>query len=471
MVNNLKWTSIASQEIEHANFRLEASVYNVEAKKAKEDLRNCKYPLKPLTGVDGLATAYHRLRFRRVFLEHSLMPIFQPSQISDINPKPELFISHLTKTNIDELRVHKDQILLTCSGTIGKCSLVSLTLDKQIFSHDLLRINAIDSKDIGLIYTYLKSKTGQTILITNNYGAVIQHIEPDHLNDYLIPYPDESIRSSLNNKIMASYDCRDRANKLMQQAELMLRNELKLPNLHEIAPTYLRKNLDIKAFAVPADALDDRFDASFHLPLINSIIDILLDNAKSITTLNDHKICSAVLHPERFKRVYVHEEHGVPFFGGKGLLSIDPPGKKYISKTKHSSRIPGLVLKENMILITRSGTIGKVNIVPRHWDGWIATDDLIRIIPSNDEIAGYLYVWLNSDFGKTIIEKYTYGSVVDHIEVSHVQNFIVPILKDKSVMSKINRFALEANKLRAEAYQLEHAAINQLNQEVIFARD
>ncbi len=189
MVTDLKWTTVTSNEVEQAKYRFEASVFNVEAKKAKEDLKRCKFPIVPLCGTNGISTAYHRLRFKRVFVEKSDFPIYQPSQILDTKPKPELFISHLTKTNIDSLRVKQNQILMTCSGTIGKATLVSKTLDNKIFSHDLLRIEAVNPIDTGLIYAYFKTQTGILVLITNNYGAVIQHIEPEHLDNLQIPYP------------------------------------------------------------------------------------------------------------------------------------------------------------------------------------------------------------------------------------------------------------------------------------------
>lgn len=132
--------------------------------------------------------------------------------------------------------------------------------------------------------------------------------------------------------------------------------------------------------------------------------------------------------------------------------------------------MPGLVLRENMLLASRSGTTGKVNIVPKHWDGWIATDDLLRIIPVSNEIAGYLYVWLISEYGRILIERFVYGSVVDHIEINHISKVPIPLLKNKEMMKKINDFALEANRLRSEAYYLEQEAIKQVNEEVIFTK-
>lgn len=470
VTTSLKWTTVKSSEVEAQKFRLEASVYKVEAKKAKDDLLRCKYPIVPLTGKNGIASAFHRLRFKRVFVEKSDMAIFQPSQITDVNPKPELFISHHTKTDIAALRVKKGQILMTCSGTIGKCTITSDTLDNQIFSHDLLRVTATNPIDTGYIYAYCKTKVGQTLLITNNYGAVISHIEPEHLEHFSLPYPDEQIRLSINKKIDQSFALRDQSNKLIAEAEQALVEALKLPPIEIIKPDYFKKEATVKTFSVPLIAINDRLDGSYHIPIVAAIIDYLLDNTETILPLGSSDITSGIIHPDRFKRVYVNEGEGVPFFGGKGLLSIDPTGKKSISATKHAKHIKGLVLHENMILVTRSGTVGKVNIVPKHWDGWIATDDLIRLIITKPaDLAGYIYVWLQSDYGKVLLERLVYGSVVDHIEVEHISQVPIPILADKSVMQRVNNLALEANRLRTEAYHLEQEAINQVNTEVIYA--
>ena len=85
------------------------------------------------------------------------MPIYQPSTVVDIKPTPDGYISKRTKTDIESLRVHKGQVLMTCSGTIGKVSYVSKALDEKIFSHDLLRINCNNADDAGYIYAYLRS--------------------------------------------------------------------------------------------------------------------------------------------------------------------------------------------------------------------------------------------------------------------------------------------------------------------------
>ena len=468
MVTELKWTSVTSKEVEQAKFRLEASVFNVEAKKAKEDLKQCKFPIVTLCGRNGIATAYHRLRFRRVFVEKSDLPIYQPSQITDTKPKPELFISHHTKTNINALRVRRNQILMTCSGTIGKITLVSETLNNKIFSHDLLRITAINPDDTGLIYAYIKTKTGQLVLTTNNYGAVIQHIEPEHLDNFQIPYPSEIIRKSINEKIIKSFELRDKSNKLLDEAEQFLIKALKLPAIENLKPNFFNPNIAVQNYSIPLYQLDERFDGSYHVPIVKAIIDCLLDNASRILPLGNSELTSQIILPGRFKRHYVDESQGTVFLGGKQIFELDPYGKKYLSVKLHGSRIEKqLFLHENMIAITCSGTIGRVNLIPKHWESWTMSQHVLRAVPKDRDIAGYLYVWLNSEYGRILIERYIYGAVVDEIDDKHLSKVPIPIITDKLLLKKINDLALEANRLRSDAYYYEQSAIEEVNEKVI----
>lgn len=189
-----------------------------------------------------------------------------------------------------------------------------------------------------------------------------------------------------------------------------------------------------------------------------------------VTKVGNKNISREIILPGRFKRVYVDEGYGRVFIGGKQLLELDPSNKKYLSLVHHGDRISKqLELHENMILITCSGTIGKVALVGKHWDGWTANQHIIRIVPANENIAGYLSVFLSSDYGYTLITRYTYGSVVDEIDNTHVADIPLPILKNIDVQNKINSLALEANKKRYEAYKHEKEAMLIINKEVIYA--
>lgn len=468
----LRWCTVTFQEVLRRGSRLEASVFDVEGRHARETLRRCKWPVKRVCGENGLADAYHRPRFKRIWVEKSDLPIFQPSQITELNPKPSGYLSPLTQTDIDTLRVRKGQILLTCSGTIGNCAVVGRTLDNRIFSHDVIRITCKTGTDTGYLYAFLCTKTGNALIRTNEYGAVVSHIEPEHLQNVPIPDPPPVLKKRIHDLVIRSYALRDESNDLLEKAERLLYDVLKLPPLSKLQPRYFDKTANLRNCVVKLSRLSGRLDASYHVPIVAAILRRLKKEADEITTIGDPRISKRVILPGRFARVYVQEGQGTVFFGGKQLYELDPANKKYLSLAKHGERIRReLVLTENMTLITRSGTVGKVALVPGHWANWVANEHIIRVEPASADIAGYLYVFLATDYGRELITRFTYGAVVDEIDDHQVSQVPIPLLKDATTQAEINRMALEANAKRTEAYRAEQEAIRITNNEVIHASE
>ena len=411
------------------------------------------------------------LDLKGFFLEKSLFPIHQPSQINELYPKPSAYISHLTKTDIDALRVKKGQVLLTCSGTIGNCTYVRDTLDNLIFSHDVIRVESNEYG--GYIYTFLKSRIGSSIVKTNQYGAVVKHIEPKHLNDVPIPNPPSVLKQEIHDLIEDSFKLRDESNELLDAAQVLLKEALELPSVEVLyeQTEQFDETAKVLNYSVPLSDGFDRLDGSYYVPIVDVIEQHIAKTARKIVKIDDVQISESVILPGRFKRVYVEEGNGVVFFGGKQLYELDPSNKKYLSSKQHEDRIRGeLTLRKNMVLITCSGTIAKVTITPKHWEGWTANQHIIRVVPTNDEIAGYLYAWLSSEYAYPLIIRYTYGAVVDEINDDQVSEIVVPLLHDKDVQRKINDMVLEANRKRTEAYNLEQEALRVLDEKVIYAR-
>ena len=189
-------------------------------------------------------------------------------------------------------------------------------------------------------------------------------------------------------------------------------------------------------------------------------------NSAGLVELGDKKISEKIILPGRFKRIYVEEGHGKIFIGGKQIYELDPSNKKFLSASRHEN-LDEISIKQNTILITRSGTIGKVVLVPKHWEDWIASEHLIRIIPADEKIAGYLKIFLATDYGRELIVRNTYGAVVDEIDDKQVKKIPVPILKNKSAQEEINFLALRANEKRFWAYEAEQEALKIFNEEVL----
>jgi type I restriction enzyme S subunit len=232
-----------------------------------------------------------------------------------------------------------------------------------------------------------------------------------------------------------------------------------LPPLDALKPKYIGSIPDLKVFSLKVSNWKKRLDASFHLPIIESAIGKLKGSSAEMTIVNDQKVSERIILPGRFKRTYVTKDYGVPFLSGGEILQYDPLLVKFLSVTHHGKRISEeLTIHENMILVTCSGTIGNVVLVPKHLDGWTASQHILRIIPAKDMNPGYIYTFLASSYGRELIRRFTYGSVVDEIDDINLGLVEFPLLSG-SIQDKIGNPVLEASRKWTKAYELEKHAI------------
>lgn len=204
----------------------------------------------------------------------------------------------------------------------------------------------------------------------------------------------------------------------------------------------------IKTFEIESKWLMDRenrLNASSFSPesiKYHKLIDRL--NEKGIVIDHIGKYADDIFYPNRFKRNYSKE--GIEFLSSKDIFDFSPNGKK-IKKIKDTYYI-----KPNWILITRSGTVGRVLLSNEYLSRSTISEHVIRLIPINDAPIGYLYVYLLSDIGKTLLMSNIFGGVVDEIETEHISNIPIPIIP--SIVEGINDKIIKSQELREEAQSL-----------------
>ncbi|MCX7094043.1 MAG: restriction endonuclease subunit S [Methylobacter sp.] len=463
---NFSWVSLPIQSVFENGLRLEASVYATEAQNSKLLVTQCKYGAIPLTELTNECTYPGRFKRAYVLKQHG-EKFFLPSQLNELAPSATKFLAVKKIKELDALRIKGNTLLITRSGTIGNCTIASKTLLGGIFSDDVIRLTPKQTHNLGYIYIYLKSRTGRAILQSSNYGAVIQHVEPTHLLNLPIPNAPPILKTHIHHTVTESFNLRDKSNDLITQARAKLQAALKLPAVEELNSPASGGN-GLRCFSVNVADVNYRLEANYHNPLAQAITQHLHKHASQVLALGDKQLTQKIILPGRFKRIYVDEKQGVPFLGGKEILELDPRGEKYLSLKHHGERIAEqLTLDENMILITCSGTIGKVNIVPKHWQGWAGSQHILRAVPANAEWAGYLYAWLSSEWALPLIRRHTYGAVVFEIDQYQLAEVPVPMLIDVAQMREINSLVLKANELRYIAFTKEQEALRLFNEDVL----
>ena len=93
---------------------------------------------------------------------------------------------------IDSLKVEGGDILISRSGSIGKVTCATKEFaENYVISDDLVRVRVKD-KDLRVcLLAYLSSSTAQSLMLIDEYGSVQQHLQPRHIQQMLIPVPNE----------------------------------------------------------------------------------------------------------------------------------------------------------------------------------------------------------------------------------------------------------------------------------------
>jgi len=199
----------------------------------------------------------------------------------------------------------------------------------------------------------------------------------------------------------------------------------------------------LKAKSKWFEASDLRLDAEYHLS--DGPETMRLFKRKNIKTATLQSLTEPLYKGQIFKRCYVKDDQtGFPFISASGMIKTDVKTDQYLSK-KYTAQIDQLLIGMNWILLSRSGTLGITVYTNKNFLGYAGSDDLIRVIPKHDIIfPGFLYAFLSSKYGYSLLTQCSYGGVVKHIEPHHIENIPIPLFNEsiqREIHNKISKSA------------------------------
>lgn len=213
-----------------------------------------------------------------------------------------------------------------------------------------------------------------------------------------------------------------------------------------------------KGWSVPlADVVEQkqvRLDAEHYDPLVienDKRLRGLGLNLKPLSNFADVRL------PSMFTRIWAKDkQYGVPYINATDLMSYFalgvPAQERFLSRASEV-KMENLIIREGMILISCSGTIGRVFDVPKALDGWAGTHDIVRIIPHEPSYRGFLRAYLTSSLAQTQILSHTHGGQIDHVTDEQVGSCLVPELP-MTTIRLISELADKAAKSRTEGLAL-----------------
>ena len=447
----MKYNVVNTKNV-HSTQRFDPSFHLSDAITLREKVENV--PFEKVSIADATENVFLGNIFSRIFVkdaEHGI-PYLAASDTVLANLDTGRYLSKKQASILSYLMLKKDWIVVTCSGTIGNVTYTNSSFENHIATHDLIRIVPNDEKNLrGYLYAFLASKYGYNQLTQSQFGGVVKHINADHVRNIKVPCFAEFFQEEVNDLVQEAARLRENASDALEYAIGYFDTLFLMPFKESCLGKVSSKEI--------LTSINKRFEASFHISE-GKDIDKYIKEHYEWKSLGE--VCSNISRPDIFKRYYVKK--GITFLGGADIFLATPDSEKRLS-SKKTANIEALMIKEGTILLPRSGTIGNVAWAHAGHAQKLASEDVIRITPNDILRAGYVYAFLASKYGKKLIQRYIFGSVIQHVEPPHLKLIPVPII-DKKVMDDIHDKVMVYSSAMGKAIEYERKAITMVEQEI-----
>lgn len=218
---------------------------------------------------------------------------------------------------------------------------------------------------------------------------------------------------------------------------------------------------------IPVDWLSDgqmRLDAGFYAESAAEAMRVIEDCKLEVKPLGE--VVKEVFILDRFRRVYATDKNaGWPYLSASEALEFRPSSERWIAREHAPRQKQRHFAKPGWLLVSASGTVGRVAFATERLSQYFLTHDLLRIVPDALPLSGYLYAFLSSWIGQALVTKDKYGSAIKHLEPHHLFGVPVPMLPEIE-QEEIHADIERAWKLRDEANDLLDDADRMLHEEL-----
>lgn len=382
------------------------------------------------------------------------LPFLRSSDIlaADLSRLP--LISRKALGGQEKFLIREGWTLITRSGTIGRMAYARTEMDGMACSEDVLRV--IPNPEIippGYLYAYLSSRFGKTLVGSGTYGAIIQHIEPEHIADLWIPRFGDKFEDNVHKLVVESAELISAFQRGVREATMLFFESVDIK--------------DIAAVEWHANGPDLGFSGSINQKTLrvlnlNPRFLALKEKIKSgpHAKLGDIVVKGTLRRGDRFKRVEAEEGHSYKLVGQKDLFQLEPEGR-WIAKAFTPSSVLAM---PGTILSAARGTLGENEVYCRSELAWSTglefaySEDILRITAEESQILpGCLFAFMRSETAFRMLRSISSGSKLQDNHYDLLPEIPVP-LPDRQAQEAIHGLVMEAYENRWRGVALENQA-------------
>jgi type I restriction enzyme S subunit len=328
-------------------------------------------------------------------------------------------------------------------------------MDGMACSEHVLRVVPdVERIPPGYLYAFLSSHYGVPLVVSGTYGAIIQHIEPEHIAELPVPRFGPVFEQEVAETIDAAAAERVAASKYRGAALELFQAKIDWSNhSSSVARTPM------------ASSLLGRMDAFHYSPRVEVGRAALA--AHCGVRLGDQ--VERVFEPNRGSRLKVTDPaFGVPFLSSSSVFELNPSAEYLVSRSL-TPHLEGLLLSDCDVLIPRSGQLGGIigrAVLPLPMNvGQAGSEHLVRVRCHSSSDAAYLWAVLASEPGYWALVGTAFGSSIPSLDSSLISDLTVPWLSELD-RQEIGALAAKAVVAQNKGNELEAAAIALLEEKI-----
>jgi type I restriction enzyme S subunit len=355
--------------------------------------------------------------------------------------------------------LRENQILVSCAGAVGNIRLITKELDGVIGSQDIIRVIADESKSpVGFIYAYLSSPTAYNYIQSFIYGSVVPRIDPTTLSKLPIPFFPGNKQNKIHNLMIQAAELRVNGNKILG----LLRKEIE----QSIEKEFSFSLVDYKKYSSVSikniRQFEQRFDAPYNCDVGRKMYERIISN-EYVTLSSISEVFLPILFGK--KQLKGTPSKGNGLYKSSSMMQLKPETDFWLSLKKIES-YSKLQVKNDWVLVSRSGTVGNVVRISERLNNIFIDDNMVRIIP-NENYSGLIYIYLSTIYGQELIKFQKYGSVQDHINSDYIGRIPFPkFLTDNLFLKRVQESVQNAYKMIDQGNFYEQEAIRLIETEI-----
>jgi restriction endonuclease S subunit len=372
-------------------------------------------------------------------------------KLGEFDESDLVYISKADSERLRRTRLGAGDLVISQRGTVGNVCQIPDSIQVCNISANTIGIKPGNSITPKYLLYFLVSNEGQKQFQRAVSGHVQAKITTSDVEGIRVPLPPMPIQDAIATKMDTAYR---RKQALEAEAEALLESidgyvlgelGIELPELKEDQHFVQRAAL----------VCGGRLDPYYHLPKFQQAEQVLSNSTYELCDLGE--FVTDIKYGASVKNIYV--QNGIPLLRITNLKPNEIDLSEIVQLTPElEDAVGSAYVRENDLLISRSGTIGIVAVVPQEADGFAYGSFMIRFRVKTDLLnPQYVSCVCNSPIGQLHFQRNRIGAVQGNITIPSIKALRIPVPSpgcQREIATEAQRRRKRAQALREEAKQV-----------------